>query len=479
MEISNQVSLVKLDVSSNKFSGEIPDVFNNLPTLQKLYMAHNFFHGLIPQSFASLKSLLEVDLSHNRLSGPVPRYLSSFPLIYLNLSYNNFEGEVPTKGIFANASAISLVGNNRLCGGISELHLARCVKKAPKKTRMYYTLKLVIFIISTIIGILATGSCIWLFLTRHYKKREPVSLDAIGKESFSKVSYHMLLKATNGFSMGNLLGSGTFGSVFQGNLDGKTVAVKVLNLQQRGGNKSFMAECEAMRNIRHRNLVGIITAQLAQVWISKEKISKLLSHALNYLHHECGNSIVHCDLKPNNILLHHDMVARVSDFGLAKVLARPLHPNQSSSVAVRGTIGYVAPEYGLGAEASPKADIYSYGILLLELMTSKRPTDNMFMEENLHMYSKDALHDRVLKIVDSTLLEHENEEVESSEIKTQVVLQNREECITLVVKIGVACSNQLPRDRMKISDVIIELQEARKILLISKQRQTFSTITQM
>lgn len=112
-------------------------------------------------------------------------------------------------------------------------------------------------------------------------------------------------------------------------------------------------------------------------------------------------------------------------------------------------------------------------------MTSKRPTDNMFMEENLHMYSKDALHDRVLKIVDSTLLEHENEEVESSEIKTQVVLQNREECITLVVKIGVACSNQLPCDRMKISDVIIELQEARKILLISKQRQTFSTITQM
>ncbi|KMT15714.1 hypothetical protein BVRB_3g056950 [Beta vulgaris subsp. vulgaris] len=183
----------------------------------------------------------------------------------------------------------------------------------------------------------------------------------------------MLLKATEGFCSENLLGSGSFGSVFKGTLDGKTVAVKVLNLQHRGGSKSFMAECEALRNIRHRNLVGILTVCSStdfqrndfkaliyefmpngslENWLHRDRNLSLLqrldiaidvAYALNYLHHECDNQIVHCDLKPSNILLDHDMVAHVADFGLAKVLGLSQHPNQSSSVGVRGTIGYVAP----------------------------------------------------------------------------------------------------------------------------------------
>ncbi|XP_021729736.1 probable LRR receptor-like serine/threonine-protein kinase At3g47570 [Chenopodium quinoa] len=315
----------------------------------------------------------------------------------------------------------------------------------------------------------------------------------------------MLLKVTDGFSSRNLLGSGTSGSVFKGILDGKTVAIKVLNLQQRGGSKSFMAECEALRNIRHRNLVGILTVCSSmdfqrnefkalvyefmpngsvERWLHEDGNLSLLqrldiaidvAHALNYLHSERDSPIVHCDLKPSNILLDDNMVSHVADFGLAKVLDRPFHPNQSSSIGVRGTVGYVAPEYGLGNEASLEADLYSYGILLLELMTRKRPTNDMFKEDlSLHMYAKAALPDKVLQIVDSKLLEdNESEEADETRPMTQVKLKNREECMMFVVKVGVACSSHFPYDRMKIREALNELYHARNILCKPKYKRYF------
>ncbi|KNA13589.1 hypothetical protein SOVF_115320 [Spinacia oleracea] len=503
MEISKQINLEVFSMSNNKFFGSIPDVFSSLPALQELYMEDNFFHGLIPPSFASLKSLLKLDLSQNNLSGPVPEYFATFPLIVLNLSHNNFEGRVPTKGVFANSSATSFVGNKNLCGGSSKLHLPRCVENERKKRRMSRALKLTIITASAFVGVLVMAICIWLYLKGQSKKRKSTSSsDALVKERFLKVSYDMLLKATDGFSQENLLGSGTFGSVFKGILDGKTVAVKVLNLQQRGGSKSFMAECEALRYIRHRNLVGILTACSSidfkrndfkalvyefmpngslDKWLYKSGYLSLLqrvniaidvAHALNYLQCECETPIVHCDLKPNNILLDNDMVAHVGDFGLAKVLGQPLHPNQSSSIGVRGTVGYAAPEYGLGGEASPEADLYSYGILLLELMTKRRPTDNMFKEDfNLHMFAKAALPHQVLHIVDSTLMEDESDEPDKRGPKPHEMLRKTEECMVSVIKIGVACSSHLPRDRMKISEAISELQKARNILLSPKHKR--------
>lgn len=258
VEISKQVNAIDFRVSGNKLISEIPDVFSSLLELTILYMGDNMFRGSIPTTFASLKSLSEVDLSKNNLSGIIPEFFSTFPMIYLNLSYNNFEGTVPTKGVFANTSAIKVDGNSRLCGGILELHLPRCVEKKGKKRRML--LKLTLMIICAFVGLSVMATCIWLYLKRHNKKGKSTSFDALRKEPFLKVSYDMLLKATDGFSSSNLLGSGTFGSVFKGMLDGKTVAIKVLNLQQRGGSRSFMVECETLRNIRHRNLVGILTA---------------------------------------------------------------------------------------------------------------------------------------------------------------------------------------------------------------------------
>ncbi|KAK2637207.1 hypothetical protein Ddye_031999 [Dipteronia dyeriana] len=130
---------------------------------------------------------------------------------------------------------------------------------------------------------------------------------------------------------------------------------------------------------------------------------------VEYLHHHCESPIVHGDLKPCNVLLDHDMVAHAGDFGLSKLLSdRPLstaYGTQSSSVRVGGTIGYVAPEYGLGNEVSMLGDVYNFGILLLEMLTGKHPTDSLFNDGlTLHEFAKIALLERVMEIVEPSLL---------------------------------------------------------------------------
>ncbi|KAK0593688.1 hypothetical protein LWI29_028016 [Acer saccharum] len=175
----------------------------------------------------------------------------------------------------------------------------------------------------------------------------------------------MLLKATDGFSPTHLVGAGSFGSVYKGILDHDgvaIVAVKVLNLQHQGASKSFMAECKALRNIRHRNLVRVITScssidfqgndfkaivyEFMENWslekwlhpvptmaeeeleiqnltlLQRLSIAIDVASAVDYLHHQCQESILHCDLKPSNVLLDSNMTAHVGDFGLVKFLPK-------------------------------------------------------------------------------------------------------------------------------------------------------------
>ncbi|KAF5771141.1 putative protein kinase RLK-Pelle-LRR-XII-1 family [Helianthus annuus] len=263
-EIGNLKLLGILDFSMNRFTGELPSSLSSCASLENLNLSSNLFYGSLPGSFSSLKGLEYVDLSHNNFSGHVPTYLQQIPLKHLDLSYNNLEDKVPVKGVFANTSAISVIGNTRLCGGIPHLHLPKCTSttRDSKRRIQKHSIRVIVAIsLSSTIAGLALLSFI-LFYCCIKKKRDKPSEARILAESFEKISYARLFKATGGFSAENLIGTGSFSSVYKGVFDEKgfIVAIKVLNLLRRGGFKSFMAESEALRNIRHRNLVKVITA---------------------------------------------------------------------------------------------------------------------------------------------------------------------------------------------------------------------------
>ncbi|KAL9455468.1 hypothetical protein AB3S75_010815 [Citrus x aurantiifolia] len=510
-KIGNLKVLRMFVVSSNNLSGEIPSEIGSCFYLQEIYMAENFFRGSIPSSLGSLKDLREIDLSQNNLSGKIPISLERLPLEYLNLSFNDLEGQVPTKGIFANASAISVSGNsNRLCGGIPELQLPKCPENNSRNHKISRgALKVIISTCSVFSGLLLVSFFIFYWLRRRGESGKEPS-EPILRRALRKVSYESLLKATDGFSSTHLIGIGSFGSVYKGTFDrdGTIVAIKVLNLQLGGASKSFAAECRALRNIRHRNLVRVITSCSSidfqgndfkalvyeympngslENWLHPDAIPQTdeendeirnltllerisiaidVASALDYLHHHCQEPTIHCDLKPSNILLDNNLTAHVGDFGLAR-LRQEVPNNQSSSVGVRGTIGYAAPEYGLGSEVTAKGDVYSYGILLLEMVTGKKPTDIMFEGDlNLHNFARMALPDHVMDIVDLTLINDDGDlDTSSNQRLQQARLNCKIECLSSMVKIGVACSMASPQDRMNTTNVVHELQSVKNILL--------------
>ncbi|KAL7106333.1 hypothetical protein ACP275_07G105800 [Erythranthe tilingii] len=495
-EIGFLRSLANLDFSNNILSGLIPNSLGTCISLVELYLEGNFFEGEIPHGLSSLMGLAILDLSRNNLYGMIPSFLGMLRLEQLNLSFNSFQGQVPTTGVFKNKTAISLQGNNELCGGILELDLRPCTSSSV--STMKKILPTLVKIVIPIAGVAAL-LCLAIFL---YKRRTPKkntsSPPSLNGIPFLRLSYADLLKATGGFAETSLVGVGSFGSVYKGILDDgmKTIAMKVLNLVVRGASKSFLAECNALRDIRHRNLVKILSvcesidfqgndfkaivyefksngsldkwlyynreqeqesdAQLRNLdMIERFDIAFDVAQALEYLHSGTESTIVHGDLKPSNVLLDQDMVACVGDFGLAKIISSILPTQESSNtIGIKGTFGYVPPEYGMSNSISTKGDVYSYGILVLEMFTNKRPTDDSFNEHvNLHNFVNAAFPDGIMEIVDPYIQKgpHENN-------------NKIEKCVSSIMRIGLTCSKELPSDRMSMKDVVKELHKIKKKL---------------
>ncbi|KAM3733647.1 hypothetical protein ACB098_11G153000 [Castanea mollissima] len=515
-EVGNFKNLECLDISENMLFGKIPTSLDSCVKLEFLAMRKNFFQGVISSSLESLRGLQVLDLSKNNFSGNIPKFLERFIFLeLLNLSYNNFDGEVPTNGVFKNISATVIKGNSKLCGGMPKFDLPICKYNKPKKRKLTLSLKLIISIVSGLLGV----TLVMLFLLLHTSKRKMREniLNNSGNLILN-VSYQSLLKATDAFSTTNLIGVGSFGSVYRGILDNDRckVAVKVFNLLHHGATKSFIVECEALRNIRHRNLVKVLTTCSSvdyqgqdfkalvyefmtngnlDEWLhpisrtnevpEKQKNLNLLqrlniaidvANALEYLHHHCHTPIVHCDLKPSNVLLDDEMIGHVGDFGLARFLYEATQEhftNQSSSFGLRGTIGYAPPEYGIGNEVSINGDVYSYGILLLEMFTGKRPTDNIFKNNlNLHDFVRGALPEQVINIVDPIILwKREDMETRTNDtnIQNQIGSPKILECLILIFGIGVSYSMESPRERMNISDVVAQLHLIREKLLRTRR----------
>ncbi|KAK2408289.1 receptor kinase protein Xa21 [Trifolium repens] len=469
-EIGNLRAIVVLDLSENHISGNIPATIGSLKTLQKLSLAHNKLMGTIPTSLGEIVSLVLLDLSQNMLTGVIPKSLESLvQLQNINFSYNRLQGEIPDGGVFKNFTAQSFMHNEALCGN-PRLQVPLCDNQVKKSsTEKKLLLKCIIPIVVSTILIVAS---IIILIVKKKKKVENTlerGLSTLG--AARRISYYELVQATNGFNESNLLGRGGFGSVYRGMLpDGEMIAVKVIDLQSDVKSKSFDIECNAMKNLRHRNLVKIISGcsnldfkALVMEFMSNGSVDKwLYSHnyclnflqrlnimidvasALEYLHHGSSVPVVHCDLKPTNVLLDENMVAHVSDFGIAKLMDEGQSKTHTQTLA---TIGYLAPEYGSKGIVSVKGDVFSYGIMLMEIFTRRKPTDDMFGAElSLKTWISQSLPNSIMEVLDSNLVQQYGGQID--DILTYM---------SSIFDLALNCCEDSPEARNNMADVTASL----------------------
>uniref|UniRef100_M8BR80 non-specific serine/threonine protein kinase n=1 Tax=Aegilops tauschii TaxID=37682 RepID=M8BR80_AEGTA len=415
-----------------------------------------------------------MDLSRNNLSGQVPDFFEGFSsMSLLNLSFNNLDGPMPTGGIFQNASKVFVQGNKELCAVSSILRLPLCHTAASQQKHRFHIRK--------IIGLSALAlvmlSCFGVIFLK--KRKKVKQEDHPSFKELKKFTYADLVKATNGFSLSQL---GLFRKVWP------------------GGTKSFVAECQALRNTRHRNLVRVITVCSTSDLTGHEFKALLLEYmvngnleswlhptlhehhlkrplslssriaiivdieaALDYLHNHCMPPMTHCDLKPSNVLLDDVMGACVGDFGLTKFVHSYTSTidGSTSLVGPRGSVGYIAPEYGFGSKISTEGDVYSYGVIILEMLTGKRPTDEMFKDGlSLYNFVEKSFPEKIGEILDPRIIPCYADQDE--EAGRAVHQENHHQmagmsCIIRLVKIGLMCAAETPKYRPSMQDVYIEV----------------------
>ncbi|XP_071734765.1 probable LRR receptor-like serine/threonine-protein kinase At1g67720 [Rutidosis leptorrhynchoides] len=394
-----QPKIISIKLSNKNITGSIPSDLAKFSSLEELWLDGNAFSGSIPD-FTGCPNLRILHLENNQLTGAIPSSLANLPkLSKLFVQNNLLSGSVPSALLNKNI-VLNYTGNN--------LHKGSRGGKINK----YVIFGLAVGAAALIIGFIT--SCL---LFRHRKKdvkHEPEgsfhvsTMSNTTSESGQCFTLSELKFATKNFE--KKVGSGGFGTVYYGKLsNGKEIAVKVLgnnNVQQ--GKKEFANEVSLLSRIHHRNLVkfygfcqeegkdilvyefmhngtlkehlyGPLAKEPRINWIKRLEIAEDAAKGIEYLHTGCVPSIIHRDLKTNNILLDINMKAKVSDFGLSKLA---IDGTSHVSSIVRGTVGYLDPEYYISNHLTDKSDIYSFGVILLELISGKEAISNQSFGTN-------------------------------------------------------------------------------------------------
>ncbi|XP_009616588.1 uncharacterized protein LOC107772987 [Nicotiana tabacum] len=463
MFIGDYMKLIHLNLSNNRFGQKIPMEIGRITHLNVLDLSHNLLDGEIPPQLAHLVNLAIINLSHNDLSGRIPKEFKSLTG-YVILSYNELEGPIPNNEAFMNAS---LEGNKGLCGNVTgfqpcESPFSVVEKHSRRKLILVTVLPVMgaLVLLCTFIGVLLM--CDERRRVGDIERRDSSDVVDVDEDNgllsistlHGSALYWDILKATKEFDAVFCIGKGGSGSVYKAKLPSfENVAVKRLHSSFENTHlKSFMNEVRALTRIKHRNIVklygfcsnakhsflvyeyvergslfSILSNQVESKkldWLKRVDIIKGVAFALSYMHQDCSPPIVHRDISSNNILLDSEYKACVSDFGIAKLL----NPESSNCTALAGTYGYVAPELAYTMKVTEMCDVYSFGVLALEIIKGKHLGEFISLLAN----SSTRDHVQLSDLLDERLPNPEDE------VK---------EVLVFIIKLASSCLLETPKSR--------------------------------
>ncbi|XP_075489851.1 putative LRR receptor-like serine/threonine-protein kinase At5g48740 [Primulina tabacum] len=456
--------LKKLNLSFNQitsFGSELEDLIN----LQVLDLKNNTLQGIVPDSLGELKNLHLLNLENNNLQGPLPQ------------SLNRESTEIKTSGNLCLSFSLT-------CSDLSR----NSSIKAPQVTiftpRKHNNNKNIVILFGAVGGAILSLFVI-SFLVLVYMKIVKAKITYHTSESGTNVrnwktarifTYKEIKATTHNFK--ETIGCGSFGSVYKGKLaDGKLVAVKVRFDKTQLGPDSFINEVSLLSQIGHQNLVllegfcceskhqilvyeylpggslaenlyGTKSKKLSLSWIQRLRIAVDSARGLDYLHNGSELCIIHRDVKSSNILLDLDMNAKVGDFGLSKQVTQT--ETSHMTTVVKGTAGYLDPEYYSTRQLTVKSDVYSFGVVLLELICGREPLTHSGTPDsnNLVLWAKPYLQAGAFEIVDERIMgSFEAESMRRASL------------------IACRCVERDASRRPTISEVLVELKEAYNIQL--------------
>ncbi|KAI3976253.1 hypothetical protein MKX01_021795 [Papaver californicum] len=491
-EVGSCSKLQLLDLSGNELSGEIPATVGKIASLEiALNLSSNRLSGKIPQEFSSLEKLGILDISYNQLTGDL-QFLSSLQnLVVLNISFNDFSGRVPYTPFFTKLPLSDLAGNPSLC--FSGNHCSSNTGRASSKHRAAAKIARIVLLCAAA-GILLAALYIIVREKRlrnhdddidgsHYDADGDGDDDVTMGPPWEVTLYQKLdlsiYDVERSLTAVNVIGKGRSGIVYKAHIpSGLTIAVKKYRNSDKVSTSAFSSEIATLARIRHRNIVRLLgwganrkskllfydylpNGTLGQLlhdhepttniveWETRFKIALAVAEGLSYMHHDCVPPILHRDVKAHNILLGDRYEAVLADFGLAR-LVEDDNGSFSANPQFAGSYGYFDPEYGNMLKITEKSDVYSYGVVLLEIITGNKPVDPAFPEEqHIVQWVREHLKNKKdpAKILDPKLQGRPDPQI-------QEMLQ--------ALGISLLCASNRAEDRPTMTDVAALLREIRQ-----------------